>query len=81
MGYDIYINSEKVGMGLSEGELNQWLLETLPELSKDEQKIFKEDFGFTDGNFEDFLYNNEHELPLTLRFGEVYMVIDNTVFE
>ena len=81
MGYDIYINSEKVGMGLSEGELNQWLLDTIPELSDDEQKVFKKDFGFTEGNFEDFLYEKEHVLPLTLRFGDVYMVIDNTVFE
>ena len=78
--YDIFIKGEKVGMGLSSGEVNQWLIDTLDELTPEDQANFKEDFGFTEGNFEDFLYDHEHEYPLILRFGENYMVIDDSDF-
>lgn len=78
--YDIFIEGEKVGMGLSPGEVNQWLLDTIDELTANEQEIFKKDFGYTEGNFEDFLYDHNHKYPLQLRFGKEFMVIDDSDF-
>lgn len=71
--YNIYINRELVGEGLSFGELNQWLIELDRELSESDRIKFKKDLGFEykvhQNDFEDYLYNNHISTPLTVRFG------------
>ena len=67
MNYDLYVNNEIVGSGLSRGELNQWIIELDNELAGDNQDNFRRDLGFRDeDNFEDYLYSCELGLPLKL---------------
>lgn len=78
MNYSIYVDTELVGSGLSPGELNQWLLDLNQELNSIESLQFKGDLGFSQGGFEDFLYENELIPPISARFGKslVFIVED-----
>lgn len=63
-----------MGQGLSFGELNQWLIDLDRELNEADRIKFKKDLGFeyeiNQNNFEDYLYNNQINTPLTIRFGD-----------
>lgn len=59
MSYDIYFNSEVIGMNLSQGELNQWVLDLDSELKGEERDRFRGCFGtHPKANFEEFIYKN-----------------------
>ena len=72
--YNLYVNGKLVGQGLSFGELNQWLIDLDKELNEVDGIKFKKDLGFeyevNQDNFEDYLYNNHINTPLTIRFGD-----------
>ena len=72
--YNLCINGKLVGQGLSFGELNQWLIDLDRELNEADRIKFKKDLGFeykiNQNNFEDYLYNNQINTPLTIRFGD-----------
>jgi len=72
--YNLYVNGKLVGQGLSFGELNQWLIDLDKELNEVDGIKFKKDLGFeyevNQDNFEDYLYNNHINVPLTIRFGD-----------
>ena len=72
--YNLYVNGKLVGQGLSFGELNQWLIDLDKELNEVDRIKFKKDLGFeyevNQDNFEDYLYNNHINVPLTIRFGD-----------
>lgn len=61
MTYDILFKDDFVAMGLSYGELAQWLLDVHNELSEENQFLFKQSMR-SNGNFEDYLYNNFENL-------------------
>lgn len=68
MTYDLYVNEDKIGNGLSRGELNQWLLDLDSELSQDEKVNFRKDLGADSGeDFEEFLYSNNLVLPVKVK--------------
>lgn len=78
--YDIIIEGELVGSGLSPGELNQWIIELNDELNKKESEIFRNGFGHTEGNFEDFLYSSKLKFPIKSKLGsQVLKIIENTL--
>lgn len=72
--YNLYVNGKPVGQGLSFGELNQWLIDLDKELNEVDRIEFRKDLGFeyevNQDNFEDYLYNNHINAPLTIRFGD-----------
>lgn len=68
--YDVHIDSKIVAIGLSPGELNQWLIELNDELSKKDSEIFQKDLGYVSGDFENFLYNNKIISPMNCKFGK-----------
>lgn len=73
MNYKLYVNSSLVGFNLSQGELNQWLLDLHLELKKEKAKIFRDSLGFIEEDFEsfeDFLYETEIKVPKSIEFGE-----------
>lgn len=75
--YDVYIDGEKLGLGLSKGELNQWLLELHAELKSEVQvAVFEEGFGCNSENFEDYLYETDLSLPKVVDFGESVLVVE-----
>lgn len=74
--YEIVYNNEVVGTGLSPGEANQWILDLDKELNDKDVLSFRRAFGFTKGNFEDYLYDSSlifnievdfNGLPLTIK--------------
>lgn len=56
--YNILIDKEEVGTGLSQGELNQWLIDFDNELKGNDKKEFRKGLGFKSGNFENYLYSD-----------------------
>lgn len=76
MNYNLYINNELVGTGLSKGELNQWLLDLNRELDYFGSLEFTDSLGWQgEGAFADYLYDNELELPITLAHKKDTVVI------
>lgn len=68
--YDLYIDGKLVGMGLSEGELNQWILDLDRELDGLYRRKFRNSFGLgKQVDFEMFLYKMKIETPLSVEFG------------
>lgn len=58
--YEIIIDNICVAIGLSVGELNQWLLDIDNELSCNDRKNFRTDLNYEENVeicFEDYLYN------------------------
>ena len=69
--YKICINKEEVALGLSHGELNQFLLELHDGCCEKNKKKFRKELGFS-GNvklFEDYLYENELNLPIKFKIS------------
>lgn len=62
--YNVYINDDKFGNGLSSGELNQALLDLDKELPKHHREVFRRDLGWTGGKFEKFLYEKGIVIPM-----------------
>lgn len=78
MLYNIFIDKEQVGLGLSSGELNQWLIELNRELSIESSKLFMSDLGLNnkDISFEEFLYSVKFtNLPISVRFNNEILKI------
>lgn len=77
--YNLYINGKPVGQGLSFGELNQWLIDLDKELNEVDRIEFRKDLGFeyevNQDNFEDYLYNNHINAPLTIKFRDNLIII------
>lgn len=73
MLYNVIIDEEEVGLGLSFGELNQWLIELNAELNENLSKVFMKDLGLDskeDLSFEDYLYSKDKfNTPIKARFG------------
>lgn len=79
MNYDICIDHELVGSGLSHGEACQWLLDLDGELSPEDSVIFRSGLGFTSGDFENFLYSRNYiDTPKEVLFGLERLVITET---
>lgn len=79
MNYDVYMDGYKLGIGLSKGELNQWILDLAKELyeNPEELKKFERNLGKPeDITLEDFLYNNDFALPFHAEFGKEMLAID-----
>lgn len=77
--YEILINDELVGLGLSKGETNQWLLDLFNELSLEQKDNFKLSLGFQgeDKLIEDYLYETDFKIPMKINFGnEIITIID-----
>lgn len=76
--YDLLLDNEIVGSGLSFGELNQWLIELDKELNEQDKKVFRRELGLQNEsqyNFEEFLYNNKPMTPLKLKFKSQMILI------
>ena len=81
MQYDIYINNEAVGSGLSYGELNQWVLDLDDELTGDNKCNFRRDLGLDiDENLEEFLYSNTLQVPFKITHKENNVIITESDF-
>lgn len=78
--YNIYINKELVGSGLSHGELNQWILDLDSELTEPEKKSFRDDLGFIEGDFEEYLYETKLDIPVSLPFQKDTLDITESEF-
>lgn len=79
MNYDVYMDGYKLGIGLSKGELNQWILDLAKELDEkpEELKKFEDNLGKPEEvTLEDFLYDNDFTLPFHAEFGKEIMAID-----
>lgn len=75
--YQLKINDELVGQGLSRGELNQWLIDLDNELKEMEKQNFREDLNLNNveiDNFENFIYNIEIN-DISARFGNKILEI------
>lgn len=79
MNYDLYLNNEVVGNALSNGELNQWLLDLDDELTSEGKDNFRRDLGAKSGeNFEEFLYSNTLPVPLkVMHKNDVLIIAEN----
>lgn len=81
MYYDIYMNNEMVGSGLSHGELNQWLLNLSDELTGDDKYVFKKDLGAElNQDLEDFLYASKPSLPLRINHKDDVIILKENDF-
>lgn len=84
MNYNVYIDGENLGIGLSKGELNQWILDLHKELDDDAeaQKDFEIQLGKPENiSLEVFLYENDFQLPFSADFGKEILAIDETKLE
>lgn len=71
MQYDIFMNDNKIGNGLSNGELNQWLIDLDDELEDIDKETFRKDIGAgTSKDLEEFLYSKAILVPLIARHKE-----------
>lgn len=77
--YSIKKNGKIVGDGLSKGELNQWLIDLDKVLPEHQRELFRKDLGLekqvSDADFEDFLYDNKLELPITTTHAGKELII------
>lgn len=81
MLYDLYVDEDKVGNGLSKGELNQWILDLYSELNESEKFAFRKEFGVNnEDNFEDFIYENEIICPLKVKHKDNIITINENEF-
>ena len=80
--YSITKGGNIVGDGLSRGELNQWLIELDKVLPEHQQELFRKDLGVykqvSDADFENFVYDNNLELPITTTHAGKDLVITQT---
>ena len=69
--YNVLLNGVVVAEGLSNGELNQFLLDIFSESKYTKENLIEayKSFGFEERNFEDFIYNNEIKTPLDFSLG------------
>lgn len=67
--YKVCINKEEVALGLSNGELNQFLLNLHDGYSDKDKKKFRKELGFSGDVklFEDYLYETELNLPIKFK--------------
>lgn len=73
--YEVIYNNETVGSGLSIGETNQWILDLEKELNEKDVFEFRKAFGFTKGDFEDFLYDSHSEYNVNITFNNHQLII------
>lgn len=77
--YSITKGGNIVGDGLSRGELNQWLIDLDKVLPEHQQELFRKDLGVrkqvSDADFENFVYDNNLELPITTTHAGKDLVI------
>lgn len=82
--YSITKGGNIVGDGLSRGELNQWLIELDKVLPEHQQELFRKDLGVykqvSDADFENFVYDNNLELPITTTHAGKDLVITQTEY-
>lgn len=82
--YNVSINGEDVGSGLSVGELNQYLLDLHKGIKESHHKsAFEIGLGYIEGEssektFEDFLYNHGLEIPAYATMREDIVAIEET---
>lgn len=81
MYYNIKIDGEHVGLGLSYGELCQWLIDLDKELEGEDTILFRKSLGYKEGDFEEFLYSsNTMEVPMIAKFGKEILTITECEF-
>ena len=82
--YSITKGGNIVGDGLSRGELNQWLIELDKVLPEHQQELFRKDLGVfkqvSDADFENFVYDNNLELPIITTHAGKDLVITQTEY-
>lgn len=82
--YSITKDGNIVGDGLSRGELNQWLIELDKVLPEHQQELFRKDLGVckqvSDADFENFVYDNNLELPIITTHAGKDLVITQTEY-
>ena len=82
--YSIKKGGNIVGDGLSRGELNQWLIELDKVLPEHQQELFRKDLGVckqvSDSDFENFVYDNNLELPIITTHAGKDLVITQTEY-
>jgi len=78
MYYEIIKDNQTIAIGLSKGELNQWLIDCCQELNGDSKESFKKSLTgkvLNDEEFEDYIYDNDLPLPKTFVFGNYIITI------
>lgn len=82
--YSITKGGNIVGDGLSRGELNQWLIELDKVLPEHQQELFRKDLGLDKqvsyDDFENYVYENELDLPITTTHAGKDLVITQTEY-
>lgn len=77
--YNIFLNNECIGMNLSKGELNQWLIDLYNELKPLEQLKFIECFEndlLKNKTLDEIIYNDKAIYPSKVAFKNTFLIIE-----